>query len=838
MGARDSKCKAGISNICHIDYHPEPSIRLWWTIGRSRRVRRVGQNPCGPDIFLTAKSQEHPPRRAPDLRSYIKSAGLLTYFMALLAVLTVQATAQSTAKLKGYVYDTDDGSPVIQAKVELQETSYQIITDNFGRFSFDNIPPATYHLKITAVGYTEHLVEQIHLVEDVTRQVVVPLEKRTYPLEGITVVGRYQPLYSDKVTVIEREQIKELHPRSVSELLESVPGIFVQRTGGASGQAQVRIRGADPKHVLVLVDGHKANPSGSGVADLNTIPIEMVERIEIHKGGASAEFGPDALGGVINIITYQQAVTHNLLVKSDVRKGKWNSDANKLSASNLLSFGNLSTRFAYTSRQSDGDFDFHYTVEPRNKVYEGTRINNFTDSYNYFGAGIYQFAPQSTLKLSGQVFRAKKGLPDRASKQNPYAFAEDRRKLITARYELELTQKIRWEAQMGFSRFEQYFWDLANGSAANRFESRHTDDIFTIQFANVSHPWKSNETRFGLQVSRDILYHTDYLRPQLSMGKAVRDDYAAFIISKQRTGLPTLAFFNNASVDFALRFDKANTDKDSTSWQDPGKSHSVEQWSPKVGATLSKGEKVSLILRANYGKSYRLPSINALFWKGDVRSRGNPNLKPERAEHSEGGIELAGSIGVLTFSGSMTYFHSYVSDLVVWQAGYGGVWSPVNLESALITGHEEYVALAFFDEAIEIQYQNTITTAQNKVPGHNSYNKKLTFTPHYITGVTAWLKHRFWQCLFYASYAVRMVDRRYALPSNTKWYDAYRIDDLGLGLKVGLSKWWRLALDFKVYNLNDEDYVLLTHYPMPGSEWDIGVRLSYGVEEIGSGKKR
>ncbi|MFH1374295.1 MAG: TonB-dependent receptor [bacterium] len=729
------------------------------------------------------------------------------------------------------MYDADDGIPVVRAKVELQATDYRVSTDDFGRFSFDNVPPAGYSLKITAAGYEDYVVEQVHLTGDITRQVAAPLAKKEYYLEGVTVTGRYQPLSSDKVTVIERRQIAELHPGSVSDLLESVPGVFVQRSGGATGQAQVRIRGSDPKHVLVLVDGQKINPSGSGVADLNTIPVETVERIEIHKGGASAEFGPDALGGVINITTHQQVITHKPSAEWCVRRGDWGSESNTLSASNLVSFDGLSTRFAFNSRKSDGDFDFNYTVEPRNKVYEGTRINNFTDSYSYFGSGIYQLAAQSKLKVSGQVYKAKRGLPDRASKQNAYAFAEDRRKLISVRYEIGQAQKVRGEAQIGFSQFEQYFWDLASASPVSRFESRHTNDIFTLQVVGVAHPWISSETHLGVQVSRDILYHTDYLRPQLSMGKAVRDGYAAFVTGKQRIGLPAYVFFDDVSMDFALRYDEATTGKDSTSWQDPGKSHSVDQWSPKIGAALSKGEKVSLLVRASYGKSFRLPSVNSLFWRGDIRSRGNPNLRPERTEHSEGGMELTGSVASLSFSAGMTCFHSRVSDLVVWQAGYGGVWTPVNLESALITGHEEYITIGFMDKTLEIQYQNTITTAQNKVPGHNSYDKRLTFTPRYVTGVTARLRQRWRQTIVYASYAVRLVDIRYALSSNTRWYDAYRIDDLGFGLKVGFYEHWRLAFDVKVYNLNDESYVLMTHCPMPDSEWDIGLKLSYGVQQ-------
>lgn len=738
--------------------------------------------------------------------------------------------AQSTAKLEGRVYDAENGGPVAQARIQLQDTDFQEVCDNFGSFSVDNLPPGVYRLKVTAIGFTAYVGDPVHIVEDVTRQVSVPLERKTYQVDGITVTGRREPLSSDRVRVLEREQIETLHARSVSEALESVPGVIVEKSGGASGRSQVRIRGADPKHVLVLIDGQKANPSGNGVADLNTLPIEMVERIEIHKGGASAEFGPDALGGVINIITLQRAVTDKLLLQTDVRRGRWNSLTRRISATNLIGWDDLSTRLAYSASRADNDFDFRYTVAPQNEVYEGTRINNSTDSYNYFGSGIYRLSSLSRLKVSGQVFRKRNGLPDRASDQNARAFVEDRRKHLTALFELEQSEASRWEAQVGFSRFEQYYWDLAARSFAERFESQHTNDIFTVQAANYSHLWPGNEIHTGLQLSRDILYHADYFRPQLSMGKATRDDYAGFVIGKQRFVLPDPLFFDEAALDFAWRYDRAETEKDSTSWQDPGPSHAVGQWSPKVGVAVSKGGRVSIILRASYGKSFRLPSINALFWKGDARSRGNPNLRPERSEHSEIGLEVSGSKGIIGFSGGVTYFHSFVSDIVVWQEGYGGVWQPVNLAAARINGHEDQIKLTFFDHVLELTYQNTVTTPLNRGPGPNSYNKQLTFAPHYVTNLKAGLNIDLHYYSFFAAYAVRLVDKRYALPSNTKWYDAYRVDDIDLGFGADLADRWRISGDIKVYNWRDQDYTLLTHYPMPGREWDVGLQVLFGAD--------
>ncbi|RKX29467.1 MAG: hypothetical protein DRP47_01640, partial [Candidatus Zixiibacteriota bacterium] len=397
-------------------------------------------------------------------------------------------------------------------------------------------------------------------------------------------------------------------------------------------------------------------------------------------------------------------------------------------------------------------------------------------------------------------------------------------KLLTARFEYRGSASSELSVIVGFSRFEQYFWDLANERTSQRFESQHTNDIYNVRASAAVTLWKGQLLQAGMELRRDRLDHSDLYREEMSMGRTDRNSVGANITADQRFSLPSMAFFDQLSIETALRYDRADTEKDSTSCMDPGKSHTSSLWSPRVGFSLTSGDGVKVVLRGSYGKSFRLPSINALFWKADMQSRGNPNLRPERSEHSEIGLEASGTIMNIRFLGGITYYHSYVNDIVVWGIGQGGVWRPVNRDAALTTGHEDHLSLALFDGAFELTYQNAIVTAQNKSPGHNEYNKRLTYTPHYLTTYSATVKVD----PAYIKYTIRDVDIRYSLPANTKWYPAYQIHDLTIGSEIELSHSWSLSADYRIYNLTDEDYVLITHYPMPGREWNVNMGITYG----------
>ena len=729
--------------------------------------------------------------------------------------------AQPSVKLTGTVYDTDNGAPIADAQIALKAAAYILQTDEFGNFSFENIPPGQYTLTVSASGYDDYNLDNVEIVVDITRRLNIRLAKKSYPIEGITVEGRRVSFSGDRVAVIEKEQINTSRARNLSDLLETVDGVYIQKTGTAAGPAQVKIRGGASKHVLVLVDGQKINPSGSGVADLNSIPLEMVERLEIHKGGASAEFGPDALAGVINIITRPRRIMPRFSIEGEKKWGPWKTEINSLTLANPYRWQKLSTRFAYSSKKSNGDFDFAY-VQP-DTVINGTRINSDIETSNYFSTGLYQPSKKLKLSWSGQLYYSETGLPGRPANPAVSARLNDNRKLFTIGLNYDRSSTNSQQLQFGFSRFTQHYRD--NDSTRVTLDSRYVNDLFNLSYRHYLRLRPGNFVRFGAELKRDILYHDDFVNAMYSMGKTVRDGWGVFIADEQKVDIPTAVIFDELSVDAALRFDNARTYKDSTSWQDTTTSHTAEAWSPKVGLALAgKTERFDYVARVSWGKSFRLPAINSLFWKGDTRSGGNPGLRPEKAEHREAGAELNGSFKPVNISGGITFFHSDITDLITWVQGFGGVWRPENLEKAQITGHEEFIEIDLFDRLLSFNYRNTITDALNKVDGHNDFDKQLVFSPHYVTTLSARLEYKGLD----ASYSVRLVDKTYILKANTKYYDSYRLDDLRLGISKSINGHWIAGLDFSVYNLRDEDFVLLTHYPMPGREWNVGLKISYG----------
>lgn len=105
------------------------------------------------------------------------------------------------------------------------------------------------------------------------------------------------------VTVITQEEIDRAGQSTLLEVLQSQPGVEITNTGGAGKQSGIFLRGTNPGHVLVLIDGMRVSSSTAGTTTFENIPLAQIAKIEIVRGPASSLYGADAIGGVIQIFT-------------------------------------------------------------------------------------------------------------------------------------------------------------------------------------------------------------------------------------------------------------------------------------------------------------------------------------------------------------------------------------------------------------------------------------------------------------------------------------------------------------------------------------------------------
>lgn len=126
-------------------------------------------------------------------------------------------------------------------------------------------------------------------------------------LDEIVVSAGRVPVEAEKVgrafTVITSEEIEKSQTRYVADILRRVPGLAVSRTGSFGGLTQVRIRGSEGNHVLVLIDGVEVANTANGEFDFGTLQASNIDRIEVLRGPQSALYGSNATAGVIQIFT-------------------------------------------------------------------------------------------------------------------------------------------------------------------------------------------------------------------------------------------------------------------------------------------------------------------------------------------------------------------------------------------------------------------------------------------------------------------------------------------------------------------------------------------------------
>ncbi|ACT47190.1 TonB-dependent receptor domain-containing protein [Methylotenera mobilis] len=448
------------------------------------------------------------------------------------------------------------------------------------------------------------------------------------------------------VTIIDREEIERMGAGSITDVLRQQPGVQIVTTGGAGTEASVFLRGTSSEQTVVLVDGLRMNSATLGRTSFENIPLGQIEKIEILRGPASSLYGADAIGGVIQIFT-RKSLSDKPLVNAAVGLGSYNTKT--------AEFG----------------------------------INGGINALKY---GV------NVSSLDTDSFSARRIRTGKDSDDDSY------RNLSTSAYaELELAKGHTWGLQF----FESKGHNEFDGSNYENFTEQTLQSYAFTSKNQFTDFWHST-FKLGMGVDDS----DSYAKPNTSKASST---YNPKGISKYRTEQQQLSWQNDFTLPLGkltLAYDRLEQDVSSVAnvktkfkkernndsflasyLLDHG-NHSVQasvredhntQYGNFTTGGAGYGYRITPQWRvtANYGKAFRAPTFNQLYYP----NFGDPTLSPEKSDNVEAGVKYTGG----KFNAGVVVFQNKIRSLLA-NAGPAtpsctlGGFCPINVGKVEIQG--------------------------------------------------------------------------------------------------------------------------------------------------------
>lgn len=609
-------------------------------------------------------------------------------------------------------------------------------------------------------------------------------------LDEIVISATRTPASLDSISastvIVPEAQIRSSTAADLSHLLGTANVLSVSDYGPGS-LASASIRGSSSEQVLVLVDGRRINDSRSGMADLNNIPVTYAKQIEILRGGQSAMYGADAVGGIINIITKQPAGT---TARAWSTLGAYNSLSWGIEASSRIE--TLSGIISLSKMDTKSNFPFEDKYGR-----ELTRENADSSSGSIFGKLKLDVSDSINLRLSGDYYHSNKGDPGPIGQYTPDANRADESNGQILDIEHNLKKWLLYKLSF-YNRGSRLRY--TNPQQPYPIDDTHKTDN-TGSDLQV-YMFTSNPLIFGISLMNDDITST-------SLGDKGRRTYSGYV--QQQIG--SLQNYTKIRVFPAVRWDHY--------------SDFHAGISPKLGFLTSFGQYRFATIKANVGRSYRAPTLNELYWPSDAFAMGNPDLKPERSTDMDVGIHFhiseTPSLRWLSQARcSITCFQSFSRNRIQWSPGANGKWSPQNLSESRSAGLEAeawtYISARNVPDLVSFSANYTFLKAEDTL------KRQLIYRPRHSLGYTLRVGTRdIWgqiQGLYRG--------RRYYTVQNTKWLEPFMRHDIKFGMERRLWKTGNAGIVLEIKNIFDKRYQLVADYPLPGREWSI--KTSIGME--------
>lgn len=309
-------------------------------------------------------------------------------------VLPVAIEKNTDANVYGHVINKSSGEHLPFVTIQLKGTTIVTTTDHTGHYFLKNLPEGTFTVVVKMVGYKTQ-EKKVAIKHDATQELNFALASDDVDLDEVVVSANrnetQRRLAPNLVNVIGGKLFDITQSTCLAQGLNFQPGVRTEDNCQNSGFTQVRINGLDGHYSQILVDSRPVFSSLNGVYGLEQIPANMIDRVEVVRGGGSALFGASAIGGTINIITKEPIRNSASFGHTFMSQGGSNSFDNVTTGNvSLVTDDNKAGIYAYGQTRTRQGYDYDgdgYTELPE--------LNNQT-----FGLNSYlRLSPYSKLSL-------------------------------------------------------------------------------------------------------------------------------------------------------------------------------------------------------------------------------------------------------------------------------------------------------------------------------------------------------------------------------------------------------------------------------------------------------
>jgi vitamin B12 transporter len=438
------------------------------------------------------------------------------------------------------------------------------------------------------------------------------------------------------VRVITEEQIGNSAGRSLAEVLQRFAGVQMSSNGGRGNTQSVYIRGS--KQVILLVDGVRFGSATAGDPSLQSLPLEQIERIEVVQGPASALYGSDAIGGVIQIFTKQGKGEKKPFVP--YASATWGSGGYKDASGGF----------------SGAQQGWNYSLNVARVVDPGFSSTNAKSSY--YNPDKDKFNQTSLTAALGYAFNDVWRLDANLMQADGYAESDN-------------------------GRTKQSWLDSDAGTRLLKLSGAFSSDWKTNLSVSRSMDKQWNRDR---TISTGVLASTTFNTTQneYKWGNEIKTPVGMVIAGLERLEqkITSTSVYDKTERNTDAAYVGLNGNYSAHSWQvnlrrdDNSQFGGYSTWGICYGYEILTGLRV----RAARASSLKAPTFNDLYYPYS----GNPLLRPENARGNELGLDW--NLGAHSFK--LTGFDNKVQDLIAWAPldPTSSMWLPFNVDRARLKG--------------------------------------------------------------------------------------------------------------------------------------------------------